>query len=117
MNGKASSRGLSFLRKEDSVFALSTDGEEKASIATLKQLCLIGIQLNYTLDDGVPYPVELTTNIFLTLNIRREIRDPFKAIRALAFAGWATLPPAEVSTLVSKVNDLRRRLAALGQAR
>ena len=64
----------------------------RISLGDAKDIQLSGAINSYSLDNGVPFPVEKRAATIFTEEIPKLITDPSKVLRALAFSGWMIAP-------------------------
>jgi hypothetical protein len=68
-------------------------------LSRTRSLCVYSLRSEYELDNGIPYPLDLIPNILAVDEFPGTDVLQHKGIRALAFAGWATLAVRDVGEL------------------
>ena len=68
-------------------------------LSRTRSLCVYSLRSEYELDNGIPYPLDLIPNILALDEFPETDVVQHKGIRALAFAGWATLAVRDVGEL------------------
>ncbi len=85
-------------------------GSLRARLGPIWKAGLLG---TFSLDDGVPYPHSLRPHVALRGSPTRNERDPHKAIRSSAFAGWALVSAdteQDVTLLAERMHRFHERL-------
>jgi hypothetical protein len=81
-------RVLSSTTHDQTLLAGIKFGQETSPLTKLRPVCILSVQANYVLDNGVPYLVHPTINVLVVDRIPLSQLDPLKPLRAAAFAGW-----------------------------
>ena len=81
----------------------------RAILEKMRPLCVTALMLDYSLDNGIPYPRARTLNVMFSDRTPVSQFDPLKPIRAAAFAGWAVSVPESGEEAQSQIDELREQ--------
>jgi hypothetical protein len=107
---KREPRQISPMRSGDAIYAAAVFGQGRSAIAQIKPFCITALDLDYILDNRVPYQTEDSAKV-LNASERPVARfDPQKPVRAAAFAGWLVTQANSPQELQEAAEQVRRRL-------
>lgn len=101
-----------FVRLQGSIVAALTSRGRQSALANLRPFWLSALETDFTLDNGVPYRRDWSPRVLLVDQWPSFRPDPWKPIRAAAFAGWITTSLSEeedVNEIVNRAKEMIRK--------
>mgnify|MGYP003674564102 CR=1 FL=1 len=106
-------QGSEFYRSDQTIVSAHSFEGQSSGRRSLQQILNKAIQMEFTMDRGVPYPSFSTANALLIDHAPSLRHDPLKLLRCAAFLGWTIIPAVSLNLLMETVSTLQREMVTI----
>lgn len=99
-----------FIEGKGVVATLANFADKPPVRSVLQHIFDIGLRIDYSLDNGIPYPHFRTVNTILVDEIPHIPNDPLKPMRCASFLGWIMIPAESFGEYERLFKHLKKRL-------